>query len=91
MIPRPPSKPQPGLQVRLETLVANLEKADQAVRDGYRINLALLDQESLAIAKALKAKPDRALHPLLQKAVSNLERLTATLETRVADLKNRTE
>lgn len=74
---------------RLEELIAKIEKAETAVRDGYRIDMRAMDAESLAIQKALKLKPDASLKPLLQKAVSALERLTAALEDRVSDLKTK--
>ena len=77
------------MQKRLEDLIDKIEKAEAGVRDGYRINITLLDQESIAITKALKAKPDATLKPLLQKAVMAMERLTASLEDRVADLKGK--
>lgn len=77
------------MQKKLEDLIAKIEKAEQAIRDGYRIDMRALDQESIAITKALKAKPDATLKPLLQKAVLGLERLTMALEDRVSDLKSK--
>lgn len=74
------------MKQRIETLIAKIEQAESGVRDGYRINIEMLDRESLSITKALKAKPDATLKPLLQKAVMAMERLTAALEDRVNGL-----
>ena len=78
-----------SIQTRLETLIENIDRAEAAVRDGYRINIRLLDAESLAITKALKARPEAALQPLLRKTVLSIERLTHALEDRAAELKAR--
>ena len=75
------------MQKKLEELIAKLEAAEGFVRDGKLVNLRSLDAESVAIAKALKAKPDATIKPLLARAVSALERLTAALEDQVATLK----
>lgn len=75
------------MQKKLEDLIAKIEAAERFVRDGKTVDLRALDMESLAIAKALKSRPDAAVKPLLSKAVSALERLTAALEDQVARLK----
>lgn len=77
------------MQKKLEDLIAGVEKTEQAVREGYRVDLRELDAASLEIHKALKAKPDPALKPLLMQAVAGLERLAAALEAQVADLKKK--
>lgn len=77
------------IQSKLEALIAKIEAAEQFVRDGKMVDLRTLDAESLAIAKSLKSRPDATIKPLLARAVSALERLTAALEDQVARLKDK--
>lgn len=79
--------PQKSPQKRLEELIAKVEKAEQDVLAGKRVDMRALDAESLSLHKQLKAKPDAALQPLLMRAINALERLTATLENHVATLR----
>lgn len=74
---------------RLEALIAGVEKAENDIRAGKRVDMKALDKESLTLHKELKAKPDASLQPTLMRAISALERLTATLETHLADLKSK--
>ncbi|NBX66015.1 MAG: hypothetical protein EBQ96_03360 [Proteobacteria bacterium] len=73
---------------RLEALIEGVEKAEADVKAGKRVDMKMLDKESITLHKELKAKPDPALQPTLMRAISALERLTATLEQHVANLKS---
>lgn len=77
------------MQKRLENLIARIEAAETSVRGGKAVDLRALDTESIAIQKALKLKPDASVKPLLMRAVSAIEKLTAAMEDRVADLKSK--
>lgn len=84
-------KPSPKAthQERLEALITGVEQAEADIRAGKRVDMKALDKESLSLHKELKAKPDASLQPTLMRAISALERLTATLENHVADLKSK--
>ncbi|MBU6234456.1 MAG: hypothetical protein KGQ41_01310 [Alphaproteobacteria bacterium] len=76
-----------NMQSRLEKLISDVEKAEEAVKAGKRVDMRAMDSESLAIHKILKTKPDASLQPVLMRAITALERLTSTLESHVDTLK----
>lgn len=77
------------MQKKLEALIAKIAAAEKFVRDGKRVDMHSLDEESRVIARELKAKPDATVKPLLSQAVLAIERLTHALEDHVAKLKDK--